>query len=226
VMRRQTTRFADRTEAGLALAAELVGVLVGGGAPLADVVVLALPRGGVPVAAPVADALSAPLDVLVVRKLGLPAQPELAMGAIAGVEDTIEVVRNQRVLEMAAVAPEVFDAVLTREVAELREREQRYRPGRPLTVMGRTVVLVDDGLATGSTMLAAVAALRRRSPAAVVAAVPVGAPATCTGLQQQVDRLVCLLRPDDFWAVGQVYDDFAPTAEDEVRRLLDDRRLD
>jgi putative phosphoribosyl transferase len=213
---KQETRFPDRHAAGRELAAELLALLP----PNGDVVVLALPRGGAPVAVPVAQALHAPLDVLIVRKLGVPAQPELAMGAIAGVGDAVEVVRNERVLAQAAVPDRQFDAVLAEETTALYERQRRYRRGPALIVDGRIVVLVDDGLATGSTMRAAIAALRRRNPAAVVVAVPVGAPSTCRSLGREVDGLVCLRQPSGFRAVGQAYDDFSPTSDQEVRDAL------
>lgn len=208
--------YSDRTEAGEALADRL--------APYADrddVVVLALPRGGVPVAAPVARRLRAPLDVLVVRKLGLPGQPELAMGAIAGVGDEVEVVRNDRVLDAVSVRDSDFRAVHDAELRELRRREEAYRDGRPAVgVPGRLAVLVDDGLATGSTMRAAVAAVRRQHPAEVVVAVPLGAADTCAALRQSADEVVCDWMPEPFYAVGQGYRDFAATEDDEVRALL------
>jgi predicted phosphoribosyltransferase len=208
-------RFADRVDAGHRLAERLTH-LAG-----QDVVVLGLPRGGVPVAAEVAAALRAPLDVLVVRKLGLPWQPELAMGAIAGVGGALEEVRNELVIRRAGVGDDVLDAVRAREVPELRRREQAYRGDRPaLEVRGRTVVVVDDGLATGSTMRAAVAAVREQSPAAVVVAVPVGSPDTCARLDREVDEVVCLDMPRTFLAVGQAYDDFRATSDDEVRAAL------
>jgi putative phosphoribosyl transferase len=214
-------RFPDRAAAGHALAVAL-GSLADArpGWDRENAVVLGLPRGGVPVAAPVALALDAPLDVLVVRKLGVPDQPELAMGAIAGIEGVVEVIRNERVLRGAAISDEQFALVLAREVLALGERQAQLRPGPPLPITGRSVVLVDDGLATGSTMRAAVAALRRRSPARVLVAVPVGAPTTCDGLRRVVDGLVCLRQPDDFRAVGEAYDDFDQTTDDEVRELL------
>jgi putative phosphoribosyl transferase len=212
----RTGPFENRTEAGQALAEQLAEY-----AGRDDVVVLALPRGGVPVAAPVAAALSAPLDVLVVRKLGLPGQPELAMGAMAGVGSSVEVVRNERVLAAVAVSESDFDAVYRRELDELRRREEAYREGRPAAdVAGRVVVVVDDGLATGSTMLAAVAALQQQRPAKVVVAVPVGAADTCQALSRSADEVVCTWTPDPFYAVGQGYHDFGATQDDEVRRLL------
>ncbi|HSP37234.1 MAG TPA: phosphoribosyltransferase family protein [Frankiaceae bacterium] len=213
-------RFPDRAAAGQALAAALSSPEARRKWDLRDVVVLGLPRGGVPVAAPVALALGAPLDVLVVRKLGVPDQPELAMGAIAGVEGSIEVIRNERVLRRTGISDDGWARVLARETRALGERETRLRIAPPLPVAGRSVVLVDDGLATGSTMRAAVAALRRRSPARVLVAVPIGAPSTCKALDDLVDGLVCLRQPLDFSAVGQAYDDFEQTTDDEVRELL------
>ena len=207
--------FADRTDAGRRLA-DALGHLAG-----VDVVVLGLPRGGVPVAAPVAAALHAPLDVLVVRKLGLPWQPELAMGAVAGVGGALEEVRNELVIRHAAVSEEVLDAVRSREVGELQRREQAYRGDRPaVDVRGRTVVVVDDGLATGSTMRAAVAAVRAQAPSAVIVAVPVGSRDTCARLRREVDEVVCVSTPFAFTAVGQAYDDFRATSDDEVRAAL------
>ena len=184
----------------------------------AGVVVLALPRGGVPVAFEVARALGAPLDVLLVRKLGVPQQPELAMGAIAagGVR-----VLHQAVVDALGITPDVIDAVAAREGAELARREQVYRSGRPaLEVAGSTVVVVDDGLATGSTMRAAVAALRALQAGRVVVAVPVGARETCRELAGEADEVVCVKAPAHFQAVGQWYDDFSPTTDDEIRALL------
>ena len=214
--------FANRTDAGRRLATEVAGRLADRPAlARTPAVVLGLPRGGVPVAAEVARELGAPLDVLVVRKLGLPGQPELAMGAIAGVAGDIEVVRNDAVLAQAPVGEAAFQAVYVAEVTELRRRESAYRGDRPpATVEGRTTVVVDDGLATGSTMRAAVAAVRHGRPAAVVVAVPVGSPDTCARLAAEVDEVVCVTSPRGFTAVGQVYLDFSPTGDDEVRRAL------
>jgi predicted phosphoribosyltransferase len=173
------------------------------------------------VAAEVAAALAAPLDVLVVRKLGLPWQPELAMGAIAAVGESVETVRTDEVLRRAHVDEETFAAVREHELAELRRRERAYRGGRPaLALDGRAVVLVDDGLATGSTMRAAVVAVRRNAPVALTVAVPIGSPRACAALEPDVDELVCLSAPGSFRAVGQGYVDFAPTGDDEVRGAL------
>src|SRR4051812_6732769 len=207
--------FADRQAAGRALAARMPR-------PAGEVVVLGLPRGGVVVAAEVAAALEAPLDVLVVRKIGLPWQPELAMGAIAGAGDTVETVRTESVIERAAVPEEVFEEVQVRELAELRRREAAYRRGRPaVSLAGRAVVLVDDGLATGSTMRAAVAAVRRQEPDRVIVAVPIGSPSAVQALTSQVDEVICLSAPRSFRAVGQGYVDFAATTDDQVREALE-----
>jgi predicted phosphoribosyltransferase len=212
---RQSRRegFVDRREAGLVLAGHL-GQFAGRN----DVVVLALPRGGVPVGYEVARALGAPLDVFVVRKLGLPGHPELAMGAIAsgGVR-----VLNEDVLESIPVSQSGIDAVTRTEQLELERRERAYRDGRPLVpVEGRVVILVDDGLATGSTMRAAVLAVRRLHPARVVVAVPVGASQTCQELRGIADEVACAFTPEPFRAVGLWYADFSQTTDAEVRQLL------
>ncbi|UOY00996.1 phosphoribosyltransferase [Blastococcus sp. PRF04-17] len=210
-------RFADRQAAGRALGERLATSLAGG----SGVVVLGLPRGGVVVAAEVAGALGAALDVLVVRKLGLPWQPELAMGAIAAVGGAVETVRVDAVLRSAAVDDETFERVRARELAELRRREASYRGERAAAdVQGRVVVVVDDGLATGATMRAAVVALRRQRPARLVAAVPVGSPSALAALRDDVDEVVCLSAPRSFRAVGQGYADFAETSDAEVRAAL------
>lgn len=212
----RTSPYTDRDEAGRELAGRLTAYL-----GRDDVVVLGLPRGGVPVAAPVAAALGAPLDVVVVRKLGLPGQPELAMGALAGVGDAVEVVRNERVLALAEVSDEAFREVHDRELVELRRREQAYREGRPAApVRDRVVLLVDDGLATGSTMRAAVAAVRRQQPESIVVAVPVGAADTCEALRRDAEEVVCGWTPASFGAVGQAYRDFRATGDEQVRALL------
>ena len=213
--------FADRAEAGRALGVRVAERLGGDGAGSRTVVVLGLPRGGVVVAAGVATALSAPLDVLVVRKIGLPWQPELAMGAVAAVGDAVETVRTEAVLARVDVDADTFASVRGRELAELRRREAAYRAGRsPVEVTGRTVVVVDDGLATGATMRAALAAVRRQEPARIVVAVPVGSPGACAELAPEVDDLICLWAPESFRAVGQGYRDFASTSDDEVRTAL------
>jgi predicted phosphoribosyltransferase len=215
-------RFADRRDAGRVLAVAVREALRRHSAERAEpTLVLGLPRGGVVVAAEVATALPAPLDVLVVRKLGLPWQPELAMGAIAAVGDVVETVRTEQVLAAAHVAESAFEEVWDAELAELRRREAAYRGNRPACpVHARCVVLVDDGLATGSTMRAAVAAVRRQDPFRIVVAVPVGSPATCAAMAEEVDDLVCLSAPQNFRAVGQAYADFAATSDDEVREAL------
>lgn len=213
------TRWADRRAAGRALA-ERLGGPPPEGVP-EDLVVLGLPRGGVVVAAEVAATMGAPLDVVVVRKLGLPWQPELAMGAIAAVGDTVETVEVASVLTAAQVDPSSFESVRQEELAELRRRELAYRDGRPpLAVRARQVILVDDGLATGATMRAAVRAVRRQEPTRLTVAVPVGSPSACAALANEVDEVVCLSAPSSFRAVGQAYRDFAPTSDEEVRAAL------
>lgn len=208
--------FADRAEAGAALAGRLAAWA---GRP--GLVVLALPRGGVPVAAPVAAALGAPLDVLVVRKLGLPGQPELAMGALAGLGGEVEVVLHEPVLRAARVRDAELAAVQAAELTELRRREAAFRRELPaLPVAGRTVVVVDDGAATGSTVRAAVAALRGRSPERIVVALPVCPPDTAAALARAADDLVCLRVPAEFQAVGFEYRDFAPPRDADVTALL------
>jgi putative phosphoribosyl transferase len=209
--------FRDRQEAGRQLAARLLDYK-----GRDDVVVLGLPRGGVPVAFEVAQALHAPLDVLIVRKLGLPGHEELAMGAIAsgGVR-----VLNSDVVRTVRVPEHVIEAVAAREQAEIERREHFYRDGRPgLDPAGRTVIVVDDGLATGSTMTAAIMALRDRGPDHVVVAVPVAPGATCREMSRLADRVVCLVQPEAFGAVGEWYEDFRPTSDADVKRLLDAAR--
>lgn len=207
------TQFQDRTQAGRALGAAVVEQLDGTAA-----VVLGLPRGGVPVAAPVAAALGAPLDVVVVRKLGAPGRPELAVGAVAsgGVR-----VLNDDMLATLRVSEQELEQTTERERAELARRERSYRGDRPpAEVAGRTVVLVDDGLATGATVRAAVAGVRGRQPRAVVVAVPVGSPDGVAAVAAVADGVVCLHAPTGFGAVGTYYADFSQTTDEEVRRLL------
>jgi len=183
-----------------------------------DVLVLALPRGGVPVAFEVARALNAPLDVYLVRKLGLPGHEELAMGAIASGN---VIVRNSEVVDMLRIPDRVIADVAAREQRELARRELAYRDDRPAPVVrGKTVVLVDDGLATGATMRAAAAALREQGPARIVVAVPTAAPETCDEFRAEVDEVICAITPDPFYAVGLWYEDFSQTTDDEVRDLL------
>ncbi|HEY7411240.1 MAG TPA: phosphoribosyltransferase [Vicinamibacteria bacterium] len=205
--------FQDRAHAGRALAARLEAYA---GRP--GVVVLALPRGGVPVAFEVASALRAPLDVFLVRKLGAPGHEELAMGALAtgGVR-----VLNDEVVRGLGIPEHVIEEVARREGEELRRRETAYRGGRPpADLAGKTVVIVDDGLATGSTMKAAVRALRAQGPARVVVAVPVAAASTCAEMRNEADDVVCGATPSPFHAVGQWYGDFTQTTDDEVNALL------
>ena len=205
--------FEDRKEAGRALAARLRAY-----AGRSDVVVLALPRGGVPVAFPVAEALDAPLDLFLVRKLGTPGHRELAMGAIAsgGIR-----VLNDDVVNWYGIPPHTIDAVARDEQQELMRREAAYREGRDgVPLEGRVVILIDDGLATGSTMMAAVKAVRQRNPARVIVAVPVGARDTCAALSTVADEVVCVRMPEPFSAVGQWYLDFDQTSDEEVRQLL------
>lgn len=207
------TQFFNRTEAGQFLAEQLSAY-----AHQDDVIVLALPRGGVPVAAEVAKRLNAPLDVFVVRKLGLPGHPELAMGAIAsgGVR-----VFNGEVVNALRISDEVIDAVSGEELIELQRREKLYRAGRPpLDVEGKIVIVVDDGIATGSTMLAAVSALRQLNAARIIIAAPVIAASTCREMQRVADEVTAVIIPERFYAVGQWYEDFSQTADDEVRDLL------
>jgi len=205
--------FRDRTDAGEALAERLSRY-----ANRDDVVVLALPRGGVPVAFEVASALGAPLDVFVVRKLGVPWHPELAMGAIAsgGIR-----VLNDEVIRALGISGDVIEEVAEEEGRELERRDAAYRDGRPRPdIHGKTVILVDDGLATGSTMRAAVKAVQRLGPAWVVVAVPVGAVDTCHALRCEADEVVCVETPEPFYGVGSWYDDFSQTTDEEVRDLL------
>jgi putative phosphoribosyl transferase len=207
-------RFRDRTQAGQRLATQLAAY-----AHRPDVLVLGLPRGGVPVAFEVARALHAPLDVLIVRKLGVPGEEELAMGAIAsgGVR-----VLNDDVVQMLGIPQEVINKVAAHEQHELERRERLYRGDRPAyDVHGRIVILVDDGIATGATMRAAVAALRQLQPARIVIAVPAAASATCEEFAAQVDELVCVIRPEAFFAVGFWYEHFSQTTDQEVRDLLE-----
>jgi putative phosphoribosyl transferase len=203
-------RFRDRRDAGRCLADLLRHYR---GHP--DVIVLALPRGGVPVAYEVADALSVPMDVLLVRKLGVPGQEELAMGAIAGGD----VVLNEDVVR--DIPLDDVEDVIRREVDELRRRDLAYRSGRPLTdVEGRIVIVVDDGLATGASMRAAVQALRQRNPKKIVAAVPTAPRSARREFAAIVDEIACLVTPEPFGAVGRAYVDFRQVSDDEVRRLL------
>lgn len=207
--------FADRREAGRELASRLAHYR-----GRSDVVVLALPRGGVPVAFEIAEALDAPLDIFVVRKLGMPGHPEFAIGAIAS--GGVRVLKDD-VIRAYGVPQSAIDTVARRELAELERREREYRRGRPLPdLRDRIVILVDDGLATGSTMRAAVQAVRAFEPARVVVAVPVGAPSTCAELAEIADEVVCARTPEPFSAVGLWYRDFSQTTDEEVRALLEE----
>lgn len=206
--------FHDRTEAGRQLAQRLAAY-----ANRPDVIVLALPRGGVPVAFEVARALGAPLDVFIVRKLGVPGHEELAMGAVAtgGVR-----IINEPLVRALGIPEYVIDAVAAMEQQELERRERLYRGDRPPPdVRGRTVILVDDGLATGATMLAAIRAIRKMQPGRIVAAVPVASRDTCEALGNEADDMVCAVTPEPFYAVGQWYEDFSQTTDEEVRELLE-----
>jgi len=206
-------RFRNRTDAGRQLAEKLATY-----ADRPDVLVLALPRGGVPVGSEVARALGAPLDAFLVRKLGVPGYEELAMGAVAtgGVR-----VLNDEIVRGLGIVEHVIDVAVAREMEELARREQLYRGGSPPpNVAGRTVILVDDGLATGATMRAAVAALRRQHPARIVVAVPTASPDTREALKAEADDVVCAITPEPFFAVGHWYEDFRQTTDDEVRDLL------
>ena len=207
-------RFRDRSEAGRMLAERLSAYA---GRP--DVLVLALPRGGVPVAFEVARVLQAPLDLFLVRKLGVPGQEELAMGAIAS--GGVRVV-NQEVVEALQIPVSIVDEVAAEEQRELARREAMYRGQRPPPeVHGRTVILIDDGLATGSSMRAAVRALRQQNPARLIVAVPTASRETCAAIAGEVDEIICALTPEPFYAVGLWYENFEQTADEEVRDLLE-----
>jgi putative phosphoribosyl transferase len=206
--------FRNRTEAGQLLARKLRRY-----ADRPDVIVLALPRGGVPVAYEVAKALRLALDVFLVRKLGVPGQEELAMGAIAtgGIR-----VLNDDVVRALKILPRVIDSVAAQEAQELERRERLYREDRPAPeVTGRTVILVDDGLATGSSMRAAVAALHQKNPRRIVVAVPIAALATCREFEAEVEEIVCYETPEPFYSVGLWYEDFSQTTDEEIRQLLE-----
>jgi len=206
--------FADRREAGRQLADAVEQAVAG-----EDVVILALPRGGVPVAREVADRLGAPLDVLLVRKLGVPWQPEMAFGAIASGD---VVVTNEDHLKALGLKEEMVRDIVDRERAELERREQLYRDSRErVDISGRTVVVVDDGIATGSTVRAALKSLEQRGVKRRIVACPVAAAETVRALEEQADQVICLRTPRAFGAVGTWYDDFAPVFDSEVRQLLD-----
>ncbi len=209
-----STKFRNRFDAGRMLAGRLDSY-----AGRTDILVLALPRGGVPVGYEVARALDAPLDVFVVRKLGVPGHEELAMGALASGGVCI---LNDDVVKSLRVPGRIIEAVADRELRELVRSERAYRGDRPSPdVRGRTVILVDDGLATGSTMRAAVAALRRLGPTRIVVAVPAAAPSTCEEFHREADDCVCVITPEPFYSIGLWYEDFSQTTDDEVRGLLE-----
>jgi putative phosphoribosyl transferase len=206
-------RFQDRTDAGRWLAKELIAYK-----DQPDVLVLALPRGGVPVAVEVAEVLHAPLDIFLVRKLGVPGQEELALGAVAsgGVR-----VLNQSLVRSLRISREEIEAVTAAERKELERRQRLYRDDRPAPeIRNRTVILVDDGLATGATMRAAVRALRQQQPARIIIGVPAASPQTCDEFRNQVDDIVCAITPDPFYSVGMWYRNFSQVSDDEVRALL------
>ena len=210
--------FANRLAAGRALANRLKSF-----AHREDVVVLALPRGGVPVGSEIARALDVPLDVFVVRKLSVPHHPELAMGAIAG--GGVRVL-NEKVIEWYRIDRETIEDVVLNEQRKLDRRERAYRQGRPASaITGKVVIVVDDGLATGSTLQAAIAAIRHQQPARIVMAVPVGPREACDGLAFAADEVICLRTPDPFVAVGRWYQNFPVTSDDEVREILSEHRI-
>lgn len=210
---KQIRPFRNRTHAGKQLAAALLDY-----AQAADTIVLALPRGGVPVGFAVARELGLPLDIILVRKLGFPGHEEFAMGAVGS--GGIRVLQPD-VVRQCGIGAGALDALCARELDEIARRERQYRGGRRRPeLQGKTVILVDDGLATGSTMRAAIEVVRQAGPAQVVAAVPVGAPDTCHALRAEVDRLVCLRQPASFQAVSQAYSQFDQTADEEVQDLL------
>jgi putative phosphoribosyl transferase len=211
------SRFTDRADAGRRLATALSAY-----AGRADVIVLALPRGGVPVAFEVARALNVPLDVFIVRKLGVPGHEEFAMGAIASGGARLV---DEAIVRQLGISDREIQAVAEAEQRELERRERQYRGDRPLPdVAGRTAILVDDGLATGASMRVAVAALREEHPARIVVAVPIAPPETCDVLRREADDVVCAVTPEPFYAVGIWYADFTQTTDEEVHELLERAR--
>jgi len=217
IERAQATRFRDRSEAGRVLAQQLTEY-----AGRDDVIVLALPRGGIPVGYEVAKALGAPLEVFVARKLGVPGHQELAMGAIASGGSAV---LDQGLVRRLGVTQAQLDRAVADETRELERREQAYRGDREAPdLRGKTVILVDDGLATGATMRAATLAVRDQQPARIVVAVPVAAEETCDQFRDVVDDVICAVTPKPFYAVGMWYEDFDQTTDDEVRELLERAR--
>lgn len=216
-MRETQTRYADRSEAGRALAEHLRDY-----ENRDDVVVYGLPRGGVPVAFEVAEALDAPLDVLIVRKLGVPGQPELAMGAVAS--NGVRFFDDELVRRLGVGKADI-DRIAREQREEVRARERRFRSGTDVPdAKGATAIVVDDGIATGSTMKASVQALRQMSPSRVIVAVPVASPSACAEMEKIADEVICLSTPQPFSAVGAWYQDFTQTRDEDVRRLLDKAR--
>jgi len=212
-MQRASSMYRDRAEAGRELAGRLESY---GHSP--ETLVLGLPRGGVPVAYELAEALDVEMDIFLVRKLGVPWEPELAMGAVASGD--VRVI-NPEVVQSLGIPDDEIEAVARREREVLQDRERLFRGDWPAAkIESRNVILVDDGLATGSSMRAAITALRLQRPAKIVAAVPVGAPQTCERLRHEVDEMICPVMPDSFFAVGQWYVDFSPVTDEEVRELL------
>jgi predicted phosphoribosyltransferase len=211
------TLFDNRIDAGRKLAEALTDYQED-----PNVIVLALPRGGVPVAHQVAESLDAPMDIFLVRKLGLPGHEELAMGAIASGDVCV---LNESVIAQLDNPDEVIDEVIEKERKELERREQAFRGDRPAPELeGRTVILVDDGLATGASMRAAVSGLRARNPQKIVVAVPTASPETCEQFENEVDEVVCAVTPQPFFGIGYWYDDFSQTTDEEVRQILEKAR--
>ncbi|QJW90319.1 phosphoribosyltransferase [Spirosoma taeanense] len=215
-------KFLDRSEAGRLLAGQLLNY-----AGQTDVLILALPRGGVPVAYEVALRLKAPLDVFIVRKLGVPGFDELAMGAVASGGTTGKPIRilNQSIVNAGKITDEQIEQVTERESRELERRERAYRIGQPeLVVEGQTIILIDDGLATGATMRVAALALRQQQPAQLVIAVPVATEEVCAEFRREANAMVCLMTPKPFYGVGEWYEDFSQTTDKEVMDLLEKAR--
>ncbi len=211
-------KFRNRTEAGKLLASQLTDY-----ANRSDVLVLGLPRGGVPVAYEVAKELNAPLDVCLVRKLGVPGHKELAMGAIAA--GGVRVI-NENVIDWLRISPETINEVAAMEIRELDRRSHIYRGNRPLPkVKNHTIILVDDGIATGATIRAAISTLKKQKPRKLVVAVPVAGLSTCEELEAEVDEVVCILKPEDLYAIGLWYEDFQQTTDAEVCELLTRQKL-